>query len=106
MGDLKLETLLGVLVVMLYPLRTPVVSGLKAGLMMPSLSLSLDLLLIINKLFPVQLQPGGRQDSLVLLQLLPDPAGEVPDYGAASDGGGPPGGLTGEVLATAGTAGT
>ena len=47
MGDLKLETLLGVLVVMLYPLRTPVVSGLKAGLMMPSLSLSLDLLLII-----------------------------------------------------------
>ena len=105
MGDLKLETLLGVLVVMLYPLRTPVVSGLKAGLMMPSLSLSLDLLLII-RITDLQLHPDGQQDSLVLLQLLPDPAGEVPDYGAASDGGGPPGGLTGEVLATAGTAGT
>ena len=42
-GDLKLDTLLGVLVVMLYPLRTPL-SGLKVGLTMPSLvSLSLDL---------------------------------------------------------------
>ena len=98
MGDLKLETLLGVLVVMLYPLSTPVVSGLKAGLVMPSLSLSLDLLLII-RITDLQLQPGGHQDSLVLLQLLPDPAGEVPHDWAPRDGGGPPSLLTG----TAGT---
>ena len=89
MGDLKLETLLGVLVVMLYPLRTPVVSGLKAGLMMPSLSLSLDLLIII-KITDLQLQPDDQQDLLVLLQLLPDPAGEVPHDWPPSDGGGPP----------------
>lgn len=58
MGDLKLETLLGllVLVVMLYPLSTPVVSGLKAGLTIPSLSLSLDLLLTIKV---ISSQEGG-----------------------------------------------